>query len=404
MSPVSPQLPIRVSANGRYFVDRDGTPVFWLGTTQWELFSGYSLGEAKAIIAGSRKAGFTFIQTKLLGGGDGTRANVAGEKPFLDDDPLAPNEGYFANVDAVAKAALADGMILSFSIYHQSYRKIFPQEKLRPWARWFARRYVEYPNIFWNMTPEAKDEFVPVIRELAAGIREVDRGSRMITFKPDPYPYSSSFMHGEPWLSFNSMQTWKDVQRIYPMVTMDYRMSPVKPVLMAEGAYEAGTEYGFDVTPLWVRRQAWYSYLAGAHHGYGHNDSWRVLPTWRGALSAPGAMQMGVLRRIFEERSEWWLLVPDQSVLASGGETEGQILTLAARHEAGKWAMVYRAEPGSFAVDMGKLSPASLRATWVDPRTGAETPAGLFANRGTGTFTTPAGFEDSALVIEGREG
>ncbi len=109
---------------------------------------------------------------------------------------------------------------------------------------------------------------------------------------------------------------------------------------------------------------------------------------------------MGVLRRILEARSEWWLLVPDQSVLASGGQTEGQVLVLAARHEDGKWAMVYRAEPGSFAVDMGKLSSKSLRARWIDPRTGEATPAGTFESRGTQSFTTPAGFEDTLLVVE----
>jgi hypothetical protein len=38
-----------------------------------------------------------------------------------------------------------------------------------------------------------------------------------------------------------------------------YNLKPVKPVLMAEGAYEHGSEYGFDVSPLWIRRQAYYS-------------------------------------------------------------------------------------------------------------------------------------------------
>ncbi len=399
----NPKFPIKVSRNRRYFVDQAGAPVFWLGTTQWELFRGYSLEEARTIIEGSGTAGFTFIQTKLLGGGDGTKANVSGEKPFINDDPLTPNEGYFRNVDAVVRAAADQGMIISFSIYHQSYRKIFPLEKIRPWARWFAARYTEMPNIFWNMTPEAKDEFVPIIQALAAGIRDSDKGRHLITFKPDPSPYSSSFMHREKWLDFNSMQTWKDVQLISPMVTKDYLMKPAKPVLMAEGAYEAGTEYGFDVTPLWVRRQAWYTYLLGAHHGYGHNDAWRILPTWKQSLSAPAALQMGVLRRIFEAREQWWLLVPDQSVLASGGKTEGQILTLSARHERGKWVMVYLAEPGTCSVNMGKLKLPSVKASWIDPRTGDTTPAGIFGNKGVQSFTTPQGMEDALLVIEREE-
>ena len=31
-------FPIKVSDNGRYFIDQKGNPVFWLGTTQWQLF------------------------------------------------------------------------------------------------------------------------------------------------------------------------------------------------------------------------------------------------------------------------------------------------------------------------------------------------------------------------------
>ena len=40
------------------------------------------------------------------------------------------------------------------------------------------------------------------------------------------------------------MQTWKSVELIYPMVTKDYGLKPVKPTLMAEAAYESGSEYG----------------------------------------------------------------------------------------------------------------------------------------------------------------
>ena len=65
-----------------------------------------------------------------------------------------------------------------------------------------------------------------------------------------------------------------------------------------------------------------------------------MLPTWKQALDAPGATQLGILRRIFRERKEWWHLVPDQSVFVSGGTTNGQVLNLAARHKDGQWAMV----------------------------------------------------------------
>jgi hypothetical protein len=177
---------------------------------------------------------------------------------------------------------------------------------------------------------------------------------------------------------------------------------PVKPVLMAEGAYEHGSEYGFDVTPLWIRRQAYYSYLAGAHHTYGHNDSWRILPTWKEALNAPGATQLGLLKTIFQGREEWWRLIPDQGVFAAGGITGGRVLNLAARHEDGRWVMIYLGSTASFSVDMKKVAGEKVKAFWIDPRDAREVTIGTFSNTGERNFTTPDGWEDALLILEAK--
>lgn len=393
--------PVKVSANGRYFVDQKGDSVFWLGTTQWQIFREYTLEDARTILEKVKDKGFAFVQAMLMGVGDGTQPNVYGEKPWINNNPLTPNEAYFKNVDSVIQIAHEKNLVFSVTLYHQRYRKYITVENGRAWAKWLAQRYKDVPNIVWSMTPQAKQEFVPVLRELAAGLHEGDGGYHIITFKPDPAPYSSSFIHDESWLDFDSMQTWKSVELIYPMVTNDYNLKPVKPVLMAEGAYEQGSEYGFDVTPLWIRRQAYYSYLAGGHHTYGHNDSWRVLPTWKKALDAPGATQMGILKKIFLGRNEWWYLVPDQSIFASGSQTTGQVLNLAARHKDDKWAMVYLASKASFSINMNKITTArKVNAFWVDPKTGNSVPIGSFPNTAVQSFSTPEDWEDAILILE----
>ncbi|MGO8703826.1 MAG: DUF4038 domain-containing protein [Candidatus Brocadiia bacterium] len=399
----NPALPVKVSPNGRYFVGQDGKPIFWLGTTQWELFHGYTLEDARTILQKTRSHGFTFVQVMILGVSDGTKPNVYGEKPWINDNPLTPNEAYFRNVDAVVKAARAENLTILLTTYHQSWRKFITVENARAWTKWVSARYKDAPNMAWTMNPQAKEEFIPVIRELVAGLREGDGGRHLISAKPDPSPFSSSFVHPEPLFDFNAMQTWNAVQLIYPMVTHDYQLKPVKPVLMAEGAYEAGSEYGFEVTPLWVRRQAYYSYLAGAHHTYGHNDSWRVLPTWKSALDAPGAQQMGILRKVFEARAEWWLLTPDQSLFADGGRTDGQVLHLAARHQDGQWAMLYLADKAEFSVDLGKLSGPGVSGFWCNPKSGEKTPVEPLTNKGVKRFSTPEGWEDSLLILESKE-
>ena len=150
------------------------------------------------------------------------------------------------------------------TLYHQRYRQHITMQNARAWAKWLAQRYKDTPNIVWSMTPEAKAGVRAGPAGAGGGAARGRRRPSPDHLQARPRPYSSSFIHDEPWLDFDSMQTWNGVKLIYPMVTKDYNLKPVKPVLMAEGAYEAGSEYGFAVTPLWVRRQAYYSYLAGS--------------------------------------------------------------------------------------------------------------------------------------------
>ena len=403
-----PIYPARVSPNGRYFVDQRGEPVFWLGTTQWQLVRDYAVEDARTVIERTKQHGFTFAQVMLLGVGAGTAANVAGQTPWVAGDPRTPNEAYFTHVDAVLQLAQAHNLVIALMLYHQRCRDVLTVETARPWARWVARRYRHVPTLVWSLSPEAHPGFVPVLRELAAGLREGDGGAHLITVHPDPAPCSSGFLHDEPWLDFHSIQTWKRVELIYPSVTGDYGLRPAKPIVLAEGAYERGSEYGFDVTPLWVRRQAYASCLAGAHHAYGHNDSWRVLPTWRQALDAPGARQLGILKRVFLERREWWRLVPDQTLFADGGPTTGRVPILAARHEDGLWAMAYLGGEASVKIRTDQIAPGrggrATRAFWIDPRTGASaerghTPAGG-PDGAVESFSTPSGWEDALLILE----
>ena len=400
-----PAYPVKVSENKRYIVDQKDNPVFWLGTTQWQIFREYTLDEVRTILEKTSSNGFVFVQAMLMGVGDGSQPNVHGHKPWINNNPLTPNEAYFKNVDSVIGIARENNLILSVTLYHQRYRKYITIKNARAWAKWLAQRYKDVPNIVWSMTPEAKQEFVPILRQLAAGLHEGDGNYHLITFKPDPAPYSSSFIHDEDWLDFNSMQTWNSVHLIYPMVTKDYNLKPVKPVLMAEGAYEAGSEYGFEVSPLWIRRQAYYSYLTGAHHTYGHNDSWRVLPTWKKALDAPGARQMGILKKILMARKEWWYLVPDQSIFTSGDKTSGRVLNLAARHKDGKWIMVYLGSKTSFSINMNKITTANkVNAFWIDPKTGDSVSIKNLANKKVESFSTPDGWEDAILILETSDG
>ncbi len=396
-----PVFPVKISENKRYFVDQNDEPFFWLGTTHWNLFFKTNLEDARTTLKMIGEKGFNVVQVMVLGfPNDGTNKNIHGQSPFIYDNPILLREDYFKHVDDVIKIAAEYDVVISFTLYHQRWREYITEEKARRYARTLGKRYKDFPNIIWSITPEATDEFVPILREFAAGLEEGDGGRHLITFKPEPSPGSSSFIHNEPWLDFNSMQTFSYVYLIYPYITREYDLKPTKPILMAEGAYEDGLPYGFDVTPLWIRRQAYYSYLAGAYHTYGHNDSWRVWPTWKRALDSPGVRQLSLLKKIFLSLNEWWFLVPDQSIFATGGHTEGRILNLAARHKDGKWAMVYLADKASFSVNLDKITAKKVNIFWINPKTGDKVEVGRFRNKEVKSFTTPDGWEDALLILK----
>jgi len=114
----------RETSNGRYFVDQDSKPVFWLGTTQWQLFREYKIEDARTILEKTADNGFAFAQVMLMGVGDGTKPNVYGQKPWINDDPLTPNEAYFQNVDAVLRIARENNVVISMTLYHRSLFRV----------------------------------------------------------------------------------------------------------------------------------------------------------------------------------------------------------------------------------------------------------------------------------------
>jgi Protein of unknown function (DUF4038)/Putative collagen-binding domain of a collagenase len=395
---------IRLSSNGRYFVDREGAPFFWLGDTQWQLFRDFTLQETELILKDRLRKGFSVIQVMVTGVGDGTTPNLEGDKPWLNDDPATPNEAYFKKVDVIVKLARQLGLVLAMYLCHNAQRNYINVRNARDYTRWVANRYRTQPHLIWVFVTEVPIQvYLPLIRELVVGIQEGTKTPQPISYHPDPVTpaLSSGEIHTEKWLGFNMIQTWNYYEGIYGWVTRDYHRRPAKPVVMAEGAYEAGTEYGFPITPLLVRRQAYWSYLAGGFHSYGHNHNWRVPPDWKSALNAPGARQMKILGEIFRS-IDWWNLTPDQRIILSQ-TVEGTTWNTAARSINGDWFLVYLASRTSVTVDLSRITTSTkVKAKWVDPQTGKSSSIGTFANTETPRLSTPPGWEDALLWVAAK--
>jgi hypothetical protein len=419
--PPSPCLlsPIRVSPNGRYFVDGRGAPFFWLGDTAWPLFTQYKKDDAKKYLADRARRGFNVIQGVLAwGSGTGIESkrpgpNCFGERPW-HKDPARPNEKYFRHVDFLLDFALRRGLVLAMLPtwgYYVSDVKTFNPRNARAYGRWLGARYRNQPNIVWvNGGDRIPTHHEETYRALAYGLGEGDDGAHLITYHPCGWRSSAQFFHREKWLNFNMIETWTEWAKVYPAVLADALLTPTKPVVLGEGAYENGPEYPQGpITPLLVRRQAWWTFMAGGFHTYGQDQMWRLSKGWTKTFGTPGAQQMSVLKQIVTSRP-WWKTFPDQGLFASGTGSE-RTLNAARRSAEGDFAMLYLSSPCHVLLHLDKILTKRVKATWVNPRDGVTQDAETFETgnlvhpvwpRGRSQwFSVPGHWEDAVLLLDG---
>jgi hypothetical protein len=283
----------------------------------------------------------------------------------------------------------------------------FNTENAFAYGKWLGERYREQPNIIWvNGGDRNPTSYLDVYRALAHGLRTGDGGAHLITYHPCGWTHSSQWFHDDDWLDFNMIQTWTEWAKVYPAVAYDTFLQPTKPVVLAEGAYENGPEYPQGpITPLVVRRQAWWAFLAGGYSTYGQDQMWRMEPDWTGTFDTPGALSMSQYKAITSERP-WWRRVPDQGLFASGISAE-RTLNAAARNPEGTRALVYLSSQCHVLLHLDKLQARQARVTLVNPASGERVDAGVYETSSYANpryrqpwFSTPGHWEDAVILLD----
>ena len=311
---------------------------------------------------------------------------------WIHGDPSRINEAYFKRVDSIVDYAAMLGLVLVAGVYHSQdvdHNRI-TITNAKAWAAWLAKRYSHSNNIIWSMYPHATAASLPVLNQIILGIHDCDAGNHLVTVHPDPSPKSSSFFYPASWLSFNTLQTWNSGFINYSMVLQDYINIPQLPVVNGEARYEE--EDG--TTAEDTRRAGYFSMLAGGFYSYGHQDNWRSATTWRSWYASPGAIQMRIMKNIFEKVS-WWDLKPDSSIFIN--TTEGNVAAISAKKD---WLIAYLSKPKKIYIqqEYKKFIKNSI-PTWIDPATGNTIPATPVSET-KGIAFTPPQWIDAMLLIK----
>lgn len=416
--------------NRRYLVTEKNEPFFYLGDTAWELFHRLTREEAETYLKDRASKGFTVIQAVVLAELDGLRVpNAYGHIPLHNNDPTQPNEAYFEFVDWVVNKAEELGLYIGMlPTWGDKVNKkwgvgpeIFTPENAKVYGEFLGRRYRGKP-IVWILggdRPIENERHLQIWRAMAEGLRKGDDGEHLITYHPVGGRSSSEWLHNEPWLDFNMLQSGHGARFTanYAMIERDYNLKPVKPCMDGEPRYE-DHPINWDPKNGWfndydVRQAAYWALFAGAHgHTYGCHDIWQFYDPqknrnpishartpWQEALKFPGSVQVGFAKTLILSRP-MLLRVLDQTLLVSDpGKGPEHVRSTEAID--GSYAFVYIPVPKPVTVRLDKLSGREIRAWWYDPRTGEAKLIGEFKRNGERTFTpTGKGETDWVLVLD----
>jgi hypothetical protein len=431
-----------VSDNHHFLVQEDGSPFFYLGDTAWELFHRLNREEADRYLENRAAKGFTVIQVVAISELDGQNApNAYGYLPLTDLDPArpaledGPNNDYWDHVDYIVDKANSLGLYIGFlptwgRFWHDKGsdgKPLFTQANAEAYGAWLGRRY-QAKGIIWILggdRPVENDEQKAVIRAMARGLRNGDGGQHLITLHPPGANGSSTWFQDDEWLDFNMRQNGHVAEYTgrYDKTRADYDRTPTKPVIDGEPIYE-DHPVSFDPNHLGrsiaadVRRPLYWDLFAGAcGHTYGHHSVWQMwqpgrapingpLMPWYEAIDQPGASQMQFGRRLMESRP-FLTRIPDDSVIVpepvpTGVPGAGRYRFVATRDQPGSYTMVYAPIGRKFKVHMDKITGATVKAWWYNPRNGEATAIGQFPNQGEREFNppNPGEFLDWVLVLD----
>jgi Protein of unknown function (DUF4038)/Putative collagen-binding domain of a collagenase len=437
--------PLKLSANGRYLVDQDGTPFRTQGDTAWSIIANLTHAEAEVYLSDRLAKGFNTISANLINHEFAVNApaNRNGDAPFISPgDFSTPNEAYFAFADSIIDLAAAKGMAVHLHYMYLGFNgggegwwadlthSRNPQAVCYSYGLYLGNRYKNRKNIVWvaggDYTPPAGSEGETRLHKILEGIKAAGAPQIHAAHWNSP-SLSTDVAAFAAAMDLNAVYTYGSPMngRTYVWARNGYDHAPARPAYLIETGYEAEGRIPGDRTS--VRKYHYWAVLSGANEGllYGHRDIWGFATDtwwsgfpyghqrWQLSLDAPGAfdvMRMGQLL----DSLPWYDLVPSglagmKTLVAAGGGTfGGDDHAAAVATPDGRYLLAYLPPTGTSArtitIDMTAMRGAS-RARWFNPTTATYTlHSPSLPNTGTHAFTTPgnngSGTNDWVLVLD----
>lgn len=339
--PSSDMYPLKVSENGRYFIDQNGDPFYPVVDTGWMVFSYINEEDAEFYLEQRRQHG---VNTILCYGAPfllGT-PNADGEVAFFDDNLSEPNDKYWDYVERLIGIMAEKGMqVMMGPCEMYQYREKYSVEDATALGRYMGERFKDAKNLMWFTGGDVHPSQEQIIYSdaLAKGILEFDT-NHLISFHPAGGNASSDYFNDYDWLDYDMVQVFTaDSPKSHTKMWDAYSVNPTRPVILIEPCYEDNG----DNTPYQVRRAiSWGATSGGFGAAYGSKNIYKYIPPdWKDYLDRPAFKQFANIAAMIQSR-EWFKLEPD---------TSGKLIKAGqGRYSTVQYSSVSIASDGSFAI------------------------------------------------------
>jgi hypothetical protein len=421
----------KVSANRRHFVHSDGTPWFWLADTAWNaplLADQFEWDEYLQARAAQRFTAVQFVMTQWRAG----RADEKGRIAFrVENGRLQIDPEFFQRMDhyflVMRNRGIVPVPVILWALTSndkESPGESLTNEQAIELGRYITARYAAYGSLwFLGGDGDYRAANAEKWKQIGRGVFPEGIVRRPVSLHPrgmqNPWPE----LKDEPWLDYlvfqsghgDSIAKWR--WQVEKGLGEGARLTPAHPVLDGEPDYEGHIAYNSRqvIGDAVVRRAVYSSLFAAPPAGttYGAHGVWfwarqPVIPLdhastgvarpWRECLLYPGAGQMKVLRDLFD-KFPWWTMAPDKAITAAQQVNAAYTNPMQAlRSSDGRTAVVYLPDNPAAQLDLSGF-PSALKATWLDPRTGASA-AGVTLTPGASVNVKAPGPGDWLLLLQ----
>jgi len=433
-------FPLKLSANHRYLVDRNGKPFLMVGDTPQGLMGRLTEQEAEYYFADRETHGFnTLGWIDLMCAGNDYPTNkdavtpdgikpfngyLAGGTDFVHYDLSKPNEAYFSRLDHIIQLAQKHHLLVFIdpieTIGWLPSLRNNGEEAAYNYGRYLGNRYKNFTNVAWLNGNDFDLWTIPEDDRLVQAVSKGIRSAAPNQLQSVELNVRTSSSFDDPrWIPLIEINGTYTYSPTYIQMLHSYNQKPSAPAYLMEAHYDwenVGEPPDFG-TPFVLRKQGYWTMLSGGFgQWYGNRYTWSFADGWKDKIDTPGVEQLGIWAQFFSSLP-WQELVPDQDhkVLTGGYGAFGSVDTrvtesdyaTAARTKDGSTVVVYVPTVRSISIEMSSLRGAA-RARWFDPSNGSyrDLVGAPFANHGSRAFIAPgknhAGDGDWVLLLQSR--